>query len=63
MQNKNGLNFFLAIIAIITGSKLYKHVDFHPLKFEKPALDILYFITFLATLFFLLKDNFKRKEK
>ncbi len=60
MDKKKGLNFFFLIIAIITGSKLYKHFDFQNLKFERPAIDTLYLIVFIASVIFLIKDLVKR---
>jgi hypothetical protein len=62
MDSKKGINFFFAIIAIITGSKLYKHFDFQNLQFEKPALDVIYLIAFVASIIFLLKDYVKRPQ-
>lgn len=63
MESKKGINFFFAIIAIITGSKLYKHFDFQNLKFEKPAIDAIYLIAFVASIIFLIKDYIKRPGK
>jgi hypothetical protein len=63
MDNKKGLNFFFVIIAIITGSKVFKHFDFQNLKFEKPVLDIIYLITFLATITFLINDFLKQRKR
>jgi hypothetical protein len=62
MDSKKGINFFFAIIAIITGSKLYKHFNFQDLKFEKPALDVIYLVAFVASLVFLVKDFVKRPQ-
>ncbi len=55
MENKKGLNFFLVIIAIITGRKVYKHFDFENLKFEKPLIDVIFLLTFLACVFYIIK--------
>lgn len=60
MESKKGLNFFFIIIAIITGSKIIIHFDFQNFKFEKPALDIIYLITFLISIFILIRDYKKR---
>lgn len=62
MKNKQGLNFFLIIIAIITGSKLIKHFDFQQFTFEKPAQDTLYLIAFAATVFFMIRE-FRNNRK
>jgi hypothetical protein len=63
MENKKGINFFFAVIAIITGSKLYQHFDFQKWTFEKPALDIIYLLTFIASIFFIVKDYLKPPKK
>ncbi len=63
MENNKGLNFFFIIIAIITGSKLIKHFDFQNLTFEKPALDIIYLIAFVASIFFLIRVFITRNKK
>ncbi|ATP55643.1 hypothetical protein CPT03_03760 [Pedobacter ginsengisoli] len=60
MNNKKGPTFLFAIIAIILGWTLYKQFDFENLKFEKPALAILYTLTFLVSVYFLIK-NFREK--
>ena len=63
MKDKKGLNFFLLIIVILTGSKLFNHFDFQNFKFEKPMLDMIYLLSFVMALFVLLKDYFKRPQK
>ena len=63
MESKKGLNFFFLIIAIITGSKVIKHFDFQNFTFEKPALDALYVIAFVASIVFLIKDYRKPPEQ
>lgn len=60
MDKKKGINFFMVIIAIVTGSKLYQHIDFKNMKMEKPALDIIYLVAFLMSVIVLIKD-FTRK--
>jgi hypothetical protein len=60
MENKKGINFFFAIIAIIVGSALYKQFDFDNVRFEKPALAIIYTVVFIASIFFIIKDYRKR---
>lgn len=62
MKSKQSLNFFLIIIAIISGSKLVKHFDFQQFTFEKPALDTVYLIAFAATIFFLIRE-FRKNRK
>jgi hypothetical protein len=59
---KKGTNFFFVIIAIITGVKLYKHFDFQNLKFTETLIDIIYLLTFLGSIFLLLRDFVKRPK-
>jgi hypothetical protein len=63
MENKKGINFFLAIIAIITGSKLYKHFDFQNLRFEKPLIDTIFLLTFVGAVTLLIKDYLNRRKE
>lgn len=60
MEHKKGLNFFLLMIAIITGGKVIKHFDYHNFSFEKPALDTVYLIAFLVSIVVLVKDYIKK---
>lgn len=61
MENKNNVPVFtFTIAAIIVGAALYKQFDFVTLKFEKPALVIVYFIVFAFSIFVLIK-NFKKR--
>ena len=63
MKDKKGLNFFLLIIVMLTGSKLFNHFDFQNFKFEKPMLDMVYLLSFLMAPFIVLKDYFKCPQK
>lgn len=63
MENKKTPNIFLIIIAIIIGSALFKQFNFENLKFEKPALAIVYIITFVLLIYFLIRDYKNRSEK
>ena len=56
MKNKKMPNLYLVIISIIVGSALFKQFDFETLKFEKPALTILYIIVFVFSIYFLIRD-------
>lgn len=60
METKKALRFTLAIVAIIVGVTLFKQFDFQRLKFEKPALAVVYSITFIGAVYFLFKGE-KRK--
>jgi len=59
MENKKTLNPFFVIIAIIIGGALYKQFDFENLTFEKPALSIVYGLTLVTTVYFLI-SNYKK---
>lgn len=63
MENKKGLSIVLLIPTIIIGVALFEEFDFENLKFEKPALAIVYFIGFALSVIFQLKDFKKRPEK
>lgn len=62
MENKNNVPVFtFSIVAIILGAALYKQFDFETLKFEKPALAIVYSIVFVFSVIVLIK-NFRKKR-
>ncbi|KRD59736.1 ATP synthase F0 sector subunit C [Flavobacterium sp. Root935] len=61
MENKKPITFIFWVIAIILGVTLYKQFDFQNLKFEKPALAVVYIIVFVFSVFVLIK-NFKKKR-
>jgi len=60
MSNKKVQTFPFAIIAIVLGWTIFKQFDFENLKFEKPALAIIYILTFIMSVYFLVK-NLKEK--
>lgn len=55
MSNKKGLSFPLLIIAIVIGGTIFKEFDFANFRFEKPALAVVYILTFIMTVYFLIK--------
>ncbi|QIL41070.1 hypothetical protein G7074_18440 [Pedobacter sp. HDW13] len=57
METKKVLKFTLAIVVIIVGVTLFKQFDFQNLKFEKPALAVVYWITFIGAVYFLFKSE------
>jgi len=65
MENKKGINmkykiapnFFFVIIALILGGALFKQFDFQNLKFEKPALAVVYIIVFISSIGFMIKKS------
>lgn len=63
METKKGINLFFALIAFTLGLTLFKHFDFENFKFEDPALDILYLIVFVISIYLIIKDYIKRLEK
>jgi predicted ferric reductase len=60
MSNKKELSFPLIIIAIVIGVTIFKQFDFENLKFEKPAMAVVYILTFLMTVYLIFK---KKTEK
>ncbi len=63
MEKKKGGIFFWSIIAIILGWTLYRKFDFETLKFEKPALAVVYIITFSIAIFFLVKNLINKTKQ
>ena len=63
MEKMKTPNFFLVIVAIIVGSALFKQFDFETLKFEKPALAIVYLIVFVVTIYWMVKKKKKESEE
>ena len=61
MKNKFGFNLIFAIIAFPIAMALVKDTNFENLTFRKPALDILYLITFIALMFLMLKKQSKNR--
>ncbi len=56
-------NFFFSVTAIILGVSLFRHFDFKNLTFQKPALDTLYLIVFLFSIYGIVKNNKNQPEK
>lgn len=63
MEKSKAPVFTMAIVAIIVGSALYKQVDFNTMTVEKPALSILYAVTFLFAVAVLVRHYTRRAEK
>lgn len=63
MENNKVPVFTFSIIAIILGVTLYKQFDFDKLRFEKPALAIVYIIVFVISIYILIKNFTKKSEK
>lgn len=60
MNNKSAQVFPFGIIAVVLGWTIYKQFDFENLKFENPALAVVYILTFAMSVYFLVK-NAKQK--
>lgn len=56
MDKKKAPIFTLRIVAIILGVVLFKQFDFKHLKFEQPALAIVYLIVFIFSVYILIKN-------
>jgi hypothetical protein len=63
MQKKSSLNIIFLIIALIVGGGLWREFDTEAMKFKNTGLAIVYAATFLFSVFILLKDLIKGKEK
>lgn len=57
MENKKGPSFILIIISVIIGVALYKQFDFQNYTFEKPALSVVYLITFVVCVSIIIKNS------
>jgi len=57
MKNKIGFNLVFAFLAFPIGLALFREFDFQSVTFRKPALGFIYLITFIATLYLMLKKN------
>lgn len=55
--------FTLTIVAIIVGVSLFKLIDFATFKVEKPALAVIYLITFVGSVYVLVKSRKKNSDR
>jgi hypothetical protein len=60
MNTGKSINFFFALIALITGWTLYKHIDFKTFQLADPVLDLLYLIVFVLSIYFIIKGYRKQ---
>ena len=60
MGDKKGLSFPLIIITVVIAWAVFKQFDSQNLRFEKPALAIVYILTLIMCLYFILT---KPKQK
>ncbi|TDX86356.1 hypothetical protein [Epilithonimonas xixisoli] len=63
MEKSKAPIFTMSIVAIIVGAALYKQIDFKTMTIEKPALSVLYAITFLFAVAVLVRNYRKGAEK
>ena len=63
MENKKFPSIIFIIIAVILGVALYKQFDRETLKFKNTYLAILYFGTFISSIFILIKDYANKPKK
>jgi len=59
MKYKIVPNFFFVIIALILGGALFNQFDLQNLKFEKPALAVVYIIAFIISIGLMIKKSKK----
>lgn len=59
MQKKRTTSFTLTIVAIIVGVALYKQINFKTGEVEKPALALVYGLTFAVSVYVLIKGSKK----
>lgn len=62
MKNKKAPIFTLTIVAIIVGVALYRQFDFQTQTFEKPALAIVYAVTFVFSLTVIARHYFRKQQ-
>lgn len=63
MKKNNAPVFALTIVAIIVGIALYKLIDFKNFTIERPALATIYFVTFVFSVYVLIRNLNKNSEK
>ena len=59
MKYKIVPNFFSVIVVLIVGAALFKQFDSQNLKFEKPALSVVYSIAIILSIGFMIKKSKK----
>ncbi len=57
MERKKGMNWFFVLIAFTLGLSLIKHIDFKSLTLKEPALDLLYIILFIISIYVIFKKK------
>lgn len=59
MENNKSITFVFWVIAIILGVTLFKQFDFKTLKFENPAMAVIYAIVFVFSVYYIIKNSKK----
>lgn len=63
MENKNQpITFVFWVVAIILGVTLFKQFDFQNLKFENPAMAVIYTIVFVFSVYYIIKNSKKQPK-
>ena len=63
MQEKKGISIVWLMIGVIVGTALYKQFDASLGTFKNKGLSAVYFVTFAAAVFFLIKGMMNRTQK
>lgn len=63
MESKNSMRLLLFGVSVILGVAIFKQIDFEQLTFKKPALVIVYIMTFVYSGFFIVKRTKKTSNK
>jgi hypothetical protein len=63
MKNRIGFNTGFALLAFTIGLALLREFDFQTFTFRKTALGILYLVTFIFCIIFMLKKKNQQQEK
>lgn len=62
MSNKKGLSIPFVIITLVIGAGIVDQIDCENYTFEKPALAVVYILTFLMSGFFLFLATDKKTD-
>ena len=63
MNDKKGLNITLILMAFILGITLLRHFNFETLRFKMPALDILFLLAFIVSIYLIIKEYKEKRKK
>lgn len=61
MSSKKGKIFFFGTLAFILGLSILREFDLKNIRFEKPALVIIYAIAFLLSVYFIVRSVKEKK--